>query len=192
MAERKTRKAIRKKIVELLKAGNTKAQDRVYPNYAIPSWEENLPVILVYNRDEEIEKFNQAPRELKRDVQFVMEIIEKGSDNDEDLAPGVDSLSDKLDDLCEQVEAIFDADETLGGTTDDSILTNMQFTYEGEGNRPTASARLTYMVTYVRHTLDNADTLPDLEQTNVDWKVGHHDSAPADDIEAKDEIDLST
>jgi hypothetical protein len=189
----KTRKTIRKKIIALLKDA-TAAEDRVYPNASIPPWEKNLPVILVFNRNEDADLYATAPRELKRMVQFAVEIHAAGPDESELLPPEVDSLSDILDDIAEQVEDVFNADDTLGGLADDSILSSTIFDYEGAGNQPIGAARLVYTVTYYRAAPDSIDkqgVTNDFKTANAKWKIGHHDSEPDAVVDAEDTVEIS-
>jgi hypothetical protein len=189
----KSRKVIRKKIIELLK-GQTDAEDRVFPNASIPPWSKDLPAILVFNRLEDAEEWAKAPRELKRMVDFSVEITAAGSDEHELLPPNVNSLSDILDDIAQQVEDVFEKDETLGGTADDSILTSTQFDVEGSGEQPIGSARLVFRVTYYRAAPDSIDKqgiTDDFNKANAKYEIGHHDSAPDGVTDAEDNVDIS-
>lgn len=192
----KTRKAIRKKLIAILK-GKTSAEDRVYDNPSIPPWEENLPVINIYNRNEDADLYAQAPREYKRTVMFAIECHASGPDQSEQLPEGTPLLSDILDDMCEAIEAAIERDDSLGDEVDESLLTSIQFATEGEGNQPNGSARLLYAVTYYRMaplSIDKQDGVSDLEEVNAEWKHGHHNASPEPDapVTAEDNVDLTT
>lgn len=198
----KFRKLIRKKVTEILK-GSTDVGNKVFPNASVPPWEEELPVILVYPRSESASKYAEAPRELERDLNLIIEIIAKGPETDEDGNPPVDkdtgnpllkkkSLEDILDDIADQVETAMAEDDTLGCTADDSILQNTDFDFESAGGLPIGSARLTYGVTYYTHSPRNLDknaTLPDFATSQHEYHIGKEDDATR---EAKDTVDIET
>lgn len=191
--QNKQRKIIRKKIVEILK-NKTDAGPRVFPNASTPPWEEELPVILIFPKSEGVVKYAEAPRELERDLDLTIEILAKGPEVDEEGNPpeGKKSLEDILDDLAEQVECELSRDETLQSVADDSILTNTEFEFAGEGAVPIGSARLTYAVTYFTmspRTLDKQGILPDFKKAQVDWHIGDEDDNTR---EAKDTVDIPT
>jgi hypothetical protein len=184
------RKVIRKKVAEILK-GKTDAGDRVFPNSAVPSWVEELPVILVYPRAEPASKYSQAPRELERELAIEVEIVAKGPLTDEDGNEpiGQKSLEDILDDIAEQVECEMSRDETLGSTVDDSILTNTEFEFDGAGSEPIGSARLTFSATYFTYYPRNVDKqidLDDFKKSEIDYHIGD----AADTVEGNDDLDL--
>jgi hypothetical protein len=184
-----TRKIIRKKIRELL-LNKTKACERVYTNQASPTWIENLPAIIIYSLSEDITKFNQAPRELKRDLQVVIEIMASGAEEPNTACHN--TAEDCLDDIAEQVECIMSKSETLDGVCDDNILSSIEFDFVPEGQKPVGSARLIYTVTYVEHSPRATcpqDGYGDFELGKVDWDVGHHDDTPDGVIDAQDNIE---
>lgn len=185
----KLRKAIRKKVAEILK-GTTDAGDKVFPNASVPAWEEELPAILIYPRSEPAGEYATAPRELERDLDLTIEIVAKGPEvNEEGDEPDEKSLEDILDDIAEQVECEMSRDETLGGTCDDSILTNTEFEFEGAGGLPIGSARLTYSVTYYTHSprsVDKQIEINDLEGHDIEYNI----SEDSDTREAEDTLDV--
>jgi len=187
----KKRKDIRKRVVELLK-GKTAAKDAVFPNASVPPWHEELPVILVYPRNENASEYAIAPRELKREVQIGIEIIATGPETDEEgqSPPEGESLEDILDNLAEEIERILAADETFGGLADDSILTGTDFTFDSEGGAPVGSCRLTYNVTYYRPSPDLEPGHDVFSKADAKWKVGHDNAAPDAIIEANDSVDI--
>ncbi len=184
------RKIIRKKIQEILK-GKTDVGQKVFTNQASPTWDKDLPVIIIYPKNEPAEKFNQAPRELKKDLEVVLEVIAKGPEIlEDDSKPTVE---DKLDDILEQIECALSPDQTLDGVADDHILTNTEFEFAAEGAFVIGHARVTYTVTYVEFSpksIDKQAGISDFKQVAASYKVGHHDSEPDDQIEAKDDIDI--
>lgn len=184
------RKTIRKKVVELLK-NNTDVGPRVFPNASVPTWEEELPVILIYPRAEPITEYGSAPREYQRGLDLAIEIIAKGPEVDEEGNPPINqkSLEDILDDIVEQVECVMEKDDTLGGVTDETILQNIEFEFEGAGGVPVGSARLTYEVTYYTmapRSLDKQAGVSDFKKIEAEWNIGED----PDTKEATDSLDI--
>ena len=187
---KKTRKEIRKKIAEILK-DKTDAGSSVFPNASIPTWHEELPVILIYPKSEPIDKYAQAPRELERNLDLQIEIQATGPEVDEEGNEPINkkSLEDILDDIVEQIECEMAKDDTLQSTADDSILTNVEFDFDSAGSQPIGSARLTYNVTYYTMSPESVDkqvVLDDFKKSEIEYNIG-------DDLatrEAKDSVDL--
>jgi len=191
---KKTRKLIRKKIVSILK-NKTLAGARVFPNHSVPPAVEELPVILVYPRSEQNEKYAESPREYTRELDVSIEIIAAGPEVDEEgnEPAGKTSLEDLLDDIAEQVECEMAKDETLGCEADDSMIRNIEFQFEGSGGEPIGSCRMTYQVEYnvmspesVEKQLGELDTF---EGANTQYDLV--ESEP-NTIEAEDTIDVQT
>lgn len=188
-----SRKKIRKKVVELLK-GNTAAGTKVFPNASVPPWEEELPVILVYPRTEPTDVYATAPREYARSLSLAIEIIAAGpEENDELVTPdsGVTSLEDVLDDIAQEIEDIFDKDDSLDGNASESFLTNSEFEFDADGGQPIGSCRLTYNVIY--HTMSPRDTsdqenIEDFEGNDIEYNI----STDENTREAEDTVNLPT
>lgn len=163
--------------------GKTIAGARVYTNQAAATWVEELPVILIYVKSEDVIKFNQAPRELRYDMQVVIEIIAKGTE-----APFADddtTVEDILDDIIEVVKCVMARSETLDGTADDSILTAIEFDFVGDGQKPVGAARMVYNVTYVEASPQETcpqEGLGDFETVNVDYNLDGDEDIDANDL----------
>lgn len=184
------RKIIRKKIQAILK-GKTDVGDKVFTNQASPTWDKDLPVIIVYPQSEPAELFNQAPRAIKKDLLVVFEVIAKGPEILEDDAKP--TVEDQLDDILEQIECALSPDHTLGGVADTHILSGTEFEFASEGAFVIGHARVTYTVTYVEDspkTIDKQSGISDFKKVEASYKVGHHDSGPDEITEAKDNIDI--
>ena len=133
------RKLIRQAVVAQLIAAGTAAGSRVEATRMIPQRRATEAAIGVYTPAEESEQdARTAPRELKRDLQLIIEGIVVGTS-------GVD---DALDDLAEQVEAALDADDTLGGTAAESQLLSTDLETIEDGAKTVGLVRLTYRATY--------------------------------------------
>ena len=132
------RKAIRDKIVELIK-GHTVAGDNVQANRVRPVNESDLPKILVYTREEPADNLiarDELP--VKRDLQLVVECLQKISSN----------LDDELDLMCGQVEEVLGEDDTLDGLVNDLQYTGVSISRQREGDQLMGSAALSYDCNY--------------------------------------------
>ncbi len=187
----KKRIDIRKKVVELLK-GKTHAGEHVFSNSAVPPWHEELPVILVYPRSEDISEYAIAPRELKRELQLAIEIVAAGPEEKPgaEVPEGQLSLEDILDQIAEQVEFEMSKDETLGRLADDSILTGVEFDFDSSGGESIGSCRMTYKTTYYRPSPDLEPDYPVLKKVGAKYKVGHDNAAPDNVVEGEDSVDI--
>ena len=191
----KSRKLIRKKLVEILK-NSTDAGVNVFPNATIPPWHSELsesPVILVYVRSESASEYAVAPRELEREIDMAIEIVATGpEENLEVETPGKEkSLEDILDDIAEQVENAIDSDDSLQGTADNSILKNSELEFDSSGGSPIGSCRLTYGVTYYTHAprdTSKQNANDDFETNKVDYNISDDDNTR----EATDTVDIPT
>jgi len=185
------RKNIRKAVVAMLK-DNTDAGARVFPNSSVPPWESELPVILVYQRNEPTSKLGHTPKELIRNLDLAIEIVAKGPEENSDLVTpevGVKSLEDTLDDIAEQVECYLHADDTLQGTCDESELNSTEFEFESIGGLPIGSARLTYTASYttmVPRDTSKQDADSDFTKNEIDYNIGDDENTR----EANDTVDL--
>lgn len=183
------RKTIRKQVAIILK-DKTDAGKRVFPNASIPVWNSELPVILVFSRSETASKYAQAPRELERDLDLVIEIIAKGPEENTDAetpATGEKTVEDIVDDIAEQIECEMDIDETLGQLADDSILTNTELEFDSDGGQPIGSARLTYAITY--YTMSPRNDAK--RKLKGDYKTSNHKFNIGDDpntVEGEDTV----
>lgn len=179
------RQLIRKVIKDLLK-GATDAGEQVFTSRSIPTWVENLPVILIYTKDENVERFNEAPKSYRRILNLELEIVAKGSE-DEDVQEVLDRVSD-------QIESLMEKDETLGNDENKNNIANklelskVEYTLEADGDSPVGMAKNTYSIEYFTDVV--FDCFPDFKQANIDYQVGHHDESPDDVIDAQDQVDV--
>jgi len=185
------RKKIRKAIQSILK-NKTLAEGRVYTNQSTASWAEDLPIILIYARSEDLDVFNEAPKEWKRTINWAIEVIAKGPEDPiED--DGCDLLEDIIDDIAEKIECELSRDDTLNCTVDEVNLASVEFAYEGDGETPIGSARLIYQTTHYTsapESIDKQANVTDFKSAEIDWSVGHDGSDPGN--ESPDNIDEAT
>ena len=175
-----TRKSIKEKITEIIK-GKTDAGESVFASRSIPTDINDLPVVLIYFKNEGVEIFDESPRRYKRVANFTVECIVSGNDDND--------ASNKSEDLLSQVEDSLAIDETLGCLVSDSWLGNVQFQSEPDGQSPIAATVLTYNVKYFKNSSPKDDA-PDYLRSNVGWQVGHHDESSDETIDAEDLFDI--
>ena len=173
------RKAIRSQILKTL-LGKTDARDNVTVNRSETNWQENLPAINIYIRGEEVlAEDSQVPRLLRRNVNLEIEAITDGRDGTE--------LSNKLDDLGEQIEVALSADDRLDCTVDDIVLDSIEIETQSEGSKPVGSIRLTYKVRYHEFSprdIRDQGVFPDFKGIDSTWDV-----TPEQADKPKDTID---
>lgn len=169
------RKAIRKKLVEVLRY-QTDAGENVHANRAVRQWQENLPAVMIYLRSETVEgEWSQAPRILKRGLQVVIEI---------QAADPLDP-SDTLDDISEQIEQIIAQDDTLGCTVEDIKLSAVDTEFEDNGSQVVGATRLVFDAVYLKEmpkdrTNQGADQ--DAKTFQAGWQLDDDSELEAEDI----------
>lgn len=181
------RTLIRKKIVTLL-LGNTAAGNKVSTNRVVPLDDKTeLPYISVTLKQETIEEYNSSPKSMLRRPQFEIEVTVKGQDED--------AASDRLDALCDQIETILglnDLDENITEWDSLTLVGDVIFDFEQEGELIFGAAVMTYEAKYVRDTIASSaeqDT-DDLNTINAKWKIGHNNTEPDSVIDAQTDLDF--
>lgn len=179
------RVALRRGFEQAIK-GATLVRDRVYRSRIFPLAlhdadgalrQDALPAILIYAGDEELERYNAAPVEIRRTSQIWVEII----------AQVRQDFDDVLDVICAHVESLIDQDERLGDRCEDCQLGFVQRSEpEREGAVTLGSIRLRWDVIYHTQRADEIE-LPDLATLHVEYDLAPPDAT----IEATDEIDLT-
>jgi hypothetical protein len=173
------RKVIRDAVVALLKAANTVAGSRVYPNRFTALTNVKLPALLVYTLSEDVDpgSADTSPRELTRALELQIHAV-----------VGVEEApDDALDALALQVETAMHADRFLGGAIGGKglLLTSTEIVADIEGDRYTATAALFYALEYqtlAPEPLTDAQ-LDDFETAHVTHKVAGAAMPDADDAE---------
>jgi hypothetical protein len=111
---------------------------RISIHRTTPLFAGKLPAVLIYTRDERIEDQPNADPGLRyRKLELSVEIIASG-----------ESAAEEADVLAQAVEAILDADETLGLLVEGTRLTRTEVDQGGEGDTPVLAARLSFEVSY--------------------------------------------
>lgn len=125
---------------------------------------EHLPAILVYTRAETCEKFAEAPRELDRTLELVIEIKVDGHNACDDMT---DQFADRIEDLLHQ-------DDSFAGLVNDVLLSSTDIEFFNEGAKPFCVARLSFGVQYF--TVTNVFIEPnDFNGANIE--LNHDDIA---------------
>ena len=131
---------------------------RISIHRSTPLFAGKLPAILIYTRDERIEDQPNADPGLRyRKLELSVEIIASG-----------DAAAEEADVLAQAVEAILDADETLGLLVEGTRLARTEVDQGGEGDTPILAARLSFEVSYWTRPLDAPEGLLPL-QVLVSW-----------------------
>lgn len=140
------RQSIRDNVVTAVTSLSTTGAN-VFRSRVYPLGENKLPALCVYSAAEEVE-YNRLDRtrDVDRTVEIVVEAYVRATSN----------YDNTLDTICAEVEAGMAADVTRGGYANDCKLTQTEFDYSDEGDRPIGTARMTYAVEY--RTAENLAT----------------------------------
>ena len=132
------RGVIRDAVIDQLK-GKTAAGDNIYGNRAKPLFDQFLPAILVYAKQENILEDNiDGYTSLKRDLEIAIEGVILG-DNEFDQ---------KLDNIAGQIELALDGFEIPKRRADIIKLKSTEIDYSIEGSKIYGAVRLLYSVIY--------------------------------------------
>lgn len=157
------RQAIREAVKAQL-LNRTAAGARVFESRTVPFQRLELPAIAVYTLSESVEIEGTAPRELKRTMELAIEAHVS-------VRPDT-TVDDALDALAEEIERAMHADQTLGGTAGDAVLSSTDVGISAEGNRPTGVVGLTYSVTYRTYAPEASDvSLDDLNTADIKYSL---------------------
>ena len=149
------RTLIREAVAAQLSANLPKVDARITParisiHRSTPLFAGKLPAILIYTRDERIEdQPNADPGLRRRLLELSIEIIASG-----------EAAAEDADVLAQAVEAILDADETLGLLVEGTRLTRTEVDQGGEGDTPVLAARLLFEVSYWTRPVADDSALP--------------------------------
>ena len=134
------RQIIRDAIINQLK-DKTDAGSNIYGNRAKPLFDQSIPAILVYSKQENIleDQYNidgYAP--LKRELEIAIEAVIIASDE----------FDQKLDDIASQIESALDGFEIETRKADLIKLKSTEIDYSIESSKIYGAVRLTYSVIY--------------------------------------------
>ena len=152
------REAVKERLVSQLPAIDPRiSANRISIHRSTPLFQAKLPAILIYTRDERIEdQPNIDPGLRYRKLELSVEIIASG-----------ETAAEEADLLAQAIEAILDADETLGLLVEGTRLTRTEVDQGGEGETPVLAARLSFEVSYWTKPVIDDGVLP--LQVLVSW-----------------------
>lgn len=152
------REAVKERLVAQLPAIDPRiSANRISIHRSTPLFQAKLPAILIYTRDERIEDQPNADPGLRyRKLELSVEIIASG-----------EIAAEEADVLAQAVEAILDADETLGLLVEGIRLTRTEVDQGGEGDTPVLAARMSFEVSYWTKPVIDDGVLP--LQVLVSW-----------------------
>jgi hypothetical protein len=154
------RAAIRQALVDRLKTKVddvflTDAEDRIYGSRSKPLFDQFLPAILVYARNENVieERFtSDGYGASKRDLEVAIEAVVLGNEQVDDI----------LDNIAKQIEDALDGFEMETRKADVLKLKSTEIDVSIEGSKIYGAVRITYGITYytANKQPDNSGTIP--------------------------------
>lgn len=152
------RQAVKDRLVAQLPQVDPRITEaRISIHRSTPLFAAKLPAILIYTRDERIEDAPASHPGIRyRKLELSVEVITSGEAAIEDA-----------DTLAQAIEAILDADETLGLLVESTRLTRTEVDHDGDGDTPVLAARMTFEVSYWTKPVVDAGVLP--LQVLVSW-----------------------
>lgn len=171
------RKAIRNGLKTYL-TGKTAAGSRIYTSRAEAIFQAELPLLLIYTRDEAVEEFNTAPRRYKRTMNVQIEAVVEAND----------AVDDALDDIGAQIEnALFENDLLIVSGVElasDSTLTQAELDVLSVGEKNVGVLRTSWDFVYYQDApAENFGPVDAFEEADLDWKLDG-------EIAAQDKIEL--
>lgn len=154
--------------------GATDAEDRVYlnPTTLLRNRQPRLPAIAIMMLGETVDdaSYQTAPREITRLLDISVCAYVSGN--------GGEELSDRLDEIAEQIEAAISADDSLGCGVDDCVLVETAVNLPMQGDTSVAAIDLVWRVTY-RSYMPAEVSLDRYERSSIKYDVGG--AFPAED-----------
>jgi len=176
------KRRIRESVRDLI-LNHTQAGEQVFTAPVVSHWVQNLPAINIFTESETVERFNESPKSYRRVMTLVIECVAVG-----DSEGGLDN---NLEELGDAVESFMEIDETLGQCVNKLELVSTDYDYKQDGQSLTGSLILRYTIEYFTDAIrPDMQCLDDLNQINVDYKIGHHNESPDDIVEAQDEYNF--
>ena len=155
------RTQIRDAIVNLL-LKNTVCGERVYASRVRPTWRSEFPLILVYANEEAVEIYAESPREYRRDLSLVIQVLARANDD----------VEDGLDAIGEQIEYLMHQDHTKGELCEDTILSGATITIDKEGENLIASLELRYSLPYYTQAVrDLKKDAGNFDFAEIEWDL---------------------
>jgi hypothetical protein len=139
MTDSKTQEPIKrslKKAIRTALMGKTQVGDKVFLSRSVPTQYEEEFVILIFSMDEAIDRFNEAPKDYKRNMTVRIEAVGVGNDDDD--------LDAKLELVADRIERLMEIDETLGGLANKLELSGSEYRGDGQAQSPMGLLALIY------------------------------------------------
>lgn len=174
------RRAIRERVKEILD-GKTPAGAAVFISRSLPTDAEAMPAIGIYITGETVERFNEAPKDYRRDVSLLIE-VNLAADTD-------DELDDKREIFADIIEDILERDETLGGIVDSLWLNGTEFAQDSGGEIPVGKISILYTVRFYLDAQLPSEDLFEFQGADVDWRIKRPEQTPTT-VDAEDEINV--
>lgn len=132
------RQTIRERIVTVI-TGLTTTGSRVFDTRIYPLTSAELPALIVYARDEDIEYEDLKPNRLqRRDLSVVIEAHAKATAN----------LEDTFDTIAKEVEEAISGDLTINGNAKDVRLDSIDTDFNSDGQSKAGVMTITYIISY--------------------------------------------
>ena len=153
------REAVAARLIDVLPRVDARiTPQRIHIHRSTPLFAGKLPAILIYTRDERIEDQPNADPGLRyRKLELSVEIVASG-----------DAADEEADVLAYAVEAVLDADETLGRLVEGTRLMRTEVDQDGDGDTPVLAVRLAFEVSYWTHP-QQLDDVPLPLQVLASW-----------------------
>lgn len=169
------RKVIREAVKTMLDGNVTYGGNpvTVYQSRVVPYFNVELPALAIYFLNETADDRESAPREYKRYMELVVQIV---------VAEIKDVITDDIiDDIAYQIEQIFFKDSWLLDTCCDSLYKSTNITFKENGDRIFTAAALVFEIEYDTYAPDT-QPLDDLltENTRTDTQGQTEQDAAAD------------
>ena len=132
------RQTIRERIVTDI-TGLTTTGSKVFDTRIYPLTSAELPALIVYARDEDIEYEDLKPnRTQRRDLSIVIEAHAKATSN----------LEDTFDTIAKEVEEAISGDLTMNGNAKDVRLDSIDTDFNSDGQSKAGVMTITYIISY--------------------------------------------
>ena len=126
-------------LVEEVPVYPTQAGENVYSNRSAYIWATELPIIMIYARNETaIRRATNSPQSI-RTLQLIVEIREEANNG----------LDDTLDEIARKVEEIIGDDTSLRGTSLGTELKDTELSLEPDGEKVIGKLTLTFETKYI-------------------------------------------
>lgn len=117
----------------------TQAGENVYANRSAHLWRSELPLIMIYARNESAIRRSLNSAQSIRTLQLSIEIHAEANED----------LDDTLDEISREVEDLIGADTSLSGTTQGTDLKDTEMSLDSDGERQVGKLTLTFETKYI-------------------------------------------